>query len=116
VEANSLNGTLPTEIGQWTNLETFLVYFNYDMSGTLPTEIGQCTSLQEITVISNGLSGTIPSELGELTSLEILDMGENDFEGTMPLGICDLRDGNLTLLSMYAQVTCFACSCCSDFE
>jgi hypothetical protein len=93
----------------------FRIQFNISWpTTTLPTEIGRCTSLQEITVISNGLSGTIPSELGELTSLEILDMGDNDFEGTLPLGICDLRDGNLTLLSIDTRVTYFACSCCSE--
>ncbi|KAH8938138.1 hypothetical protein BDL97_16G066700 [Sphagnum fallax] len=53
--------------------------------GTLPSAIGNLTQLVELTLTDNpGLSGDIPKELGNLTSLAILNLSNNDLNGSIP--------------------------------
>ena len=49
------------------------------LSGTIPTELGQLTDLKQLGLYTNSLSGTIPSELGQLTALTILRIQNNRF-------------------------------------
>jgi hypothetical protein len=36
---NHLGGTLPSELGQWTNVDYIGIYYN-TISGTIPTQLG----------------------------------------------------------------------------
>jgi len=46
---------------------TSLFLQSNQLSGTIPSELGQLTQLTGLILQSNQLSGTIPSELGQLT-------------------------------------------------
>ncbi|CAK9866647.1 unnamed protein product [Sphagnum jensenii] len=53
--------------------------------GTLPSAIGNLTNLVELTLTDNpGLSGNIPKELGNLTNLVTLNLSNNDLNGSIP--------------------------------
>ncbi|CAB9514674.1 Leucine rich repeat N-terminal domain [Seminavis robusta] len=117
---NSLTGTIPTEIGRWTDMGLLLVNGN-NLKGAIPTQIGLMEGLEEISMYENQLEGPIPSELGLLTdtkkrltrvylydnaltgqvptelvslwengSLEGLRLQNNDLSGTIPEGLCGM--------------------------
>ena len=68
---NELNGELPVELGDLTNLQ--ILYLSQNMlSGAIPAALGDLTSLQQLDISQNGLSGEIPAALGDLSSLQIL--------------------------------------------
>ena len=62
-------------------MESFSVAENFFVTGTLPTEIGLWTNIRNLDLLragedaeSNGLGGRIPSELGLFTSMTRLEI------------------------------------------
>jgi len=80
---NNLSGTLPTEIGVFSNLITLNLDHNA-ISGEIPAEIGNLSNLAELNLWINKLTGNIPTELGNLTNLTVLDIGYNQLTGVVP--------------------------------
>ncbi len=94
--SNSLSGSIPTEIGNLTNLIS-LYLGNNSLSGSIPTEIGNLTNLRNLGLSNNSLSGSIPTEIGNLTNLISLWLSNNNLSGSIPTEI-----GNLTnLISLW---------------
>jgi Leucine-rich repeat (LRR) protein len=108
VSNNALNGSLPIQIWQLTNLLTFDASYNY-LTGSLHSEIGQLTLLQSFTVWHNDLTGSLPSQVGQLTNLTMFDVSENNFSGPVPDSICP---PHLTVLEADCEVTCSCCTRC----
>ena len=90
---NNLSGTIPTELGNLTNLERLDLEEN-QLSGTIPTDLGNLTNLEQLWLHKNQLSGTIPTELGNLVLRQSLSLYRNSLSGTIPAEL-----GNLTNLS-----------------
>lgn len=67
LEENNLTGSIPTEIGAWSNLG-LLLWNGNALTGTIPSQIQFMTGLEEMSLYENALTGTIPSEMGLLTS------------------------------------------------
>ena len=63
---NSIQGTLPTQLGLLTSLTALALRVNA-ISGTLPTELGLLTGLTALSTYNNRLSGTVPTELAALS-------------------------------------------------
>ena len=80
---NNLTGTLPVEIGNFSEL-TYLGLWSNTITGTIPAEIGNLSKLTELDLSPNTFTGTIPSEIGNLTNLEILWLNQNGLTGTIP--------------------------------
>ena len=97
---NQLNGTIPSEFGDLTNLEKLRLHSS-QLSGTIPTELGNLTNLKELLLDNNQLSGTIPTELGNLTNLEKLSFFRNQLSGTIPSELGGLT--NLKELSLFSN-------------
>jgi hypothetical protein len=56
-----LTGTIPTEIGLLTNLQTGLVFSRNSLTGTIPTEIGMLTKMRnQLKFDHNFLTGALP--------------------------------------------------------
>jgi len=89
---NQLTGTIPPELGNLSNLEELWLGHN-QLSGTIPSELGKLSNLIHLAITHTPLSGSIPSALGNLTNLEILWLNNNDLSGTIPTEL-----GNLTNL------------------
>ena len=80
---NQIDGQLPTELFDLTNLKTLFLGFN-QIAGTIPTLIGRLTRLTEVFAFDNRLTGTIPSEFGLLDNCQMLGLGDNKITGTLP--------------------------------
>ena len=80
---NQLAGTIPTELGELTDLTRLHLTIN-SLTGTIPTELGELTALDFLNLASNDLFGPIPTELGELTDLTGLDLTMNTLTGPIP--------------------------------
>lgn len=79
--------TIPSTIGKLRSLKFWRVYGSGSLnqvSGTLPSQMGELTNLREFVMPSNALSGTIPAELGTMEKLEIFRMDDNSLSGTIP--------------------------------
>ena len=100
--------SIPTEIGQLTNLEDLNVGENQLTS--IPKEIGQLTNLTRLHLGDNQLS-TLPPELGFLTKLNSLFVNQNNIT-TIPQAICNLMEFNSPqlLISADGNLTCSATS------
>jgi Leucine-rich repeat (LRR) protein len=90
---NNLNGTIPRELGNLTQLTTLNLSPN-QLTGSIPTELGNLTQLTELDLGGNQLTGSIPTEIGNLTQLTELDLGGNQLTGTIPTEL-----GNLSQLT-----------------
>ena len=88
---NNLTGTLPTAIGNLTNLTNLYIKHN-QISGTLPAEIGNLTNLTYLNLEENSISGSIPVELADLTGLTVLSLRLNDFTGVIPAELINLTN------------------------
>ena len=103
---NKLNGTVPTEIANLTNLENFFVDMN-NLEGPFPEIIFELTKLKQLNVTGNSFSGTIPSAIGMMGSKlttrqrKYVALGDNRFDGTIPPELANITD-----LSEYPTLLC----------
>jgi Leucine-rich repeat (LRR) protein len=92
LQSNQLNGSIPPQLGDLTNLQVLALYLN-QLTGSIPPELGDLTNLQYLHLQSNQLSGSIPPQLGGLLNLQVLTMHSNQLTGSIPPEL-----GNLTSL------------------
>jgi len=95
LQSNQLNGPVPPELGELTNL-LFLFLYDNQLSGSIPPELSKLTNLWYLYLQTNQLSGPIPQELGKLTDLPYLSLGRNQLSGPIPPELFKLT--NLQLL------------------
>ena len=87
--SNQLNGSLPPELANLTNLR-YLYLRSNQLSGSIPIELGNLTSLESLSLYSNQLSGSIPPELGNLAALQHLFLDDNQLSGSIPVDLMNL--------------------------
>ena len=73
---NNLQGPIPLELGNLTNLEE-LGLFGNGLTGQIPPELGNLGNLKELWVDENALTGTLPRDLLSLTALEYISFQSN---------------------------------------
>ena len=79
---NQLNGTIPPEIGELSNLQFFSLSGN-ELSGSIPSSIGALLNLGLLNLADNQLNGFIPDELYNLNGLQTLLLANNNLEGNL---------------------------------
>ena len=89
LSGNGLEGHLPPEIGDLTNLERTWLGSN-DLTGPIPPELGDLSGLRDLALNDNSLTGSIPAELGVLSSLQALRLDGNELTGSIPPEFGDL--------------------------
>jgi Leucine-rich repeat (LRR) protein len=72
LRSNLLSGSIPSQIGNLTNLQSLVLNFNPQLSGSIPSQIGNLTNLQNLDLSYNQLTGSIPSQIGNLINLDYL--------------------------------------------
>ena len=80
---NDLKGSLPSELGNLTNLRNLYLY-NNQLSGNIPPELGNLVHLVNLYLNLNQLAGGIPPELGNLINLKNLILFNNHLSGSIP--------------------------------
>jgi len=108
-----LQGSLPSEVGHLSTLETLTLSDN-SFSGSIPSTIGNhMKSLEYLSLDSNRLSGIIPEELGNLPKIEQMMLQFNRFSGSIPQSVCTIRKRNLWNLWADCDNNVFYCPCCT---
>ena len=90
LSSNKLNGGIPPEIGNLNSLTALLLY-NNELGGSIPPELGNLNNLTYLSLSYNQLSGSIPSELGNSNNLNELYLGNNQLSGCYDenlIGLC----------------------------
>ena len=91
LQYNSLSGSLPTELGQLSELRTLDLMGN-TLSGPVPPQLGDLDELRSLSLHRNRLTGPIPGRLGQLAELERLDLSRNIFSGAIPPELGELAN------------------------
>ncbi|BBH10202.1 Leucine-rich repeat receptor-like protein kinase family protein, partial [Prunus dulcis] len=97
LSSNHLEGKIPSSIGQLRELQYLYLHMNF-LDSSIPSELGLCTNLTYLALASNHLEGNIPSSIGQLRELQYLDLHMNSLDSSIPseLGFCT----NLTYLDL----------------
>jgi hypothetical protein len=96
LRSNQLTGSIPPEIGNLTNLTELFLRSN-ELTGSIPSEIGNLTNLTYLLLYNNQLTGSIPPEIGNLTNLISLNLDYNQLSGIIPDEICNQGDSSPNL-------------------
>ncbi|KAG2403333.1 MDIS1-interacting receptor like kinase [Vigna angularis] len=88
---NSLNGSIPPQIGVMSNLVVLDLSAN-KLSGIIPSEITQLISLQKLNMSGNTFSESLPQEIGRLRELRMLHVPWCNLTGTIPISIEQLNN------------------------
>ncbi|GAB2294110.1 hypothetical protein Dimus_028329 [Dionaea muscipula] len=83
LEGNSLNGSLPWDIGHCEKLITLNLRRN-SLTGIIPWEISTLPSITDLDLSNNLLTGTIPSNFGNCSTLESFNVSYNLLTGPIP--------------------------------
>ncbi|GLJ42072.1 hypothetical protein SUGI_0871190 [Cryptomeria japonica] len=94
---NHLEGKLPAEWGNITNMHTLKLNGNH-LRGVIPSSISEGRSLQVLDLGNNDLEGTLPQWIGKLSQLHVLVLRSNHFHGSIPRQVIGLP--NLQILDL----------------
>jgi hypothetical protein len=84
LNANGLDGTIPSSVGSMTELNYMSLRYN-NLKGTIPSSLASLTQLSTgLDLQGNNLKGTIPSSLASLTQLTDLTLRDNALTGLVP--------------------------------
>ena len=89
VSGNSLLSRLPKSIGNLT-----VEYFSAEscgINGNIPLEIGNMSNLIQLSLSRNDINGLIPSTIKGLQKLQSLDLDNNDLQGSIVDELCEIR-------------------------
>ncbi len=90
LNSNHLNGSIPPTLGQLSKLKSLYLAGN-PLSGSIPPELGRLHNLEEMHLQITQLSGAIPPELGQLQNLKGLHLAEGQLSGPIPAELGQLR-------------------------
>ena len=84
--SNGLVGTIPSEVGLLTRVQSAFSMALNQLSGTIPTEFGQMgAALERLFLFTNSISGTLPTQMGRLTALNgQFEVYNNRLSGVLP--------------------------------
>jgi len=90
LQANNLQGFIPTDIGILSNMKKLRLGFN-NIQGTIPTELGLLPLSQGLDLESNQLFGSLPSELfAQPRMIHSLSVAKNYLSGEIPQNISNI--------------------------
>ncbi|XP_017416400.1 probable leucine-rich repeat receptor-like protein kinase At1g35710 [Vigna angularis] len=92
-----LKGTIPSEIGNMSNLRHLDFSYNF-LQGEIPLTIGNLSKLTFLNLSFNYLQSQIPPSVKNLLKLTYFDLAFNSLQGEIPLSIKNLS--NLSYLNL----------------
>jgi hypothetical protein len=101
---NRFTGTIPSSIGQLSNLEFLEISDQAGITGPLPSEIGTLSSLKGLYLNTLDLDGyRIPETFGNLTELRHFYVSGSDVIGQLPGGLKNMQ--KLTYINIVSSET-----------
>ncbi|KAK4393582.1 putative receptor-like protein kinase [Sesamum angolense] len=103
---NSLDGSIPPEIGRLTRLKNLNLSFN-SLAGGIPGNLSGCYNLVNVSLDHNFMKQQIPWEIGTLLKLERLYPSNNNLTGKFPASIgnlSSLQEINLSYNDMEGEI------------
>ena len=88
---NQLNGSIPSSLGNLSNL-IYLFLHDNQLTGSIPPTLGNLSNLHGLNLYGNQLTGSIPSTLGNLSNLHTLYLFDNQLTGSIPPTLGNLSD------------------------
>ena len=73
---------------------------NNQLTGTIPTELGNLTNLERLYLGYNQLTGQIPDSLSNLAGLSNLYLRDNQLTGCIPVGLRDVENNDFDDLGL----------------
>ena len=86
IESNSMNGTLPKELGYLEDLE-ILSFTQSNIYGTIPPEILRPSKLNLLQLGTLNLTGSLPTTFNNIPGMKLLSLYNNKLTGALPAGI-----------------------------
>jgi hypothetical protein len=111
LDDNNVRGTLSSDLGLLTHLETFSVT-NHGLVGTVPAALGRWSNLTHWWVQNGQLTGTIPPAVSNWTKIANAFWNLNNFTGTVPRGLCQSTALTFQYADCPTEVTCTCCTNC----
>jgi Leucine-rich repeat (LRR) protein len=96
LNGNGLSGTIPSELGSLSKLESLALADN-QLTGSIPADLGNLSELEVLFLYNNQLSGSLPETLGTLLKLTTLYIDDNQLSGPIPDSFANLSE--VTVLS-----------------
>ena len=84
LDQNDIEGAIPLEIGNLSDLTILNLSSNGSIRGQIPSEIGNLLRLETLDLRGNRLGGPIPPEIGNLSNLRFLNLHGNELSGEIP--------------------------------
>ncbi|KAJ6824759.1 pentatricopeptide repeat-containing protein, chloroplastic [Iris pallida] len=100
IDHNHIGGLLPKSIGNISATLQWLTMGDNSIEGSIPPEIGNLVNLNVFHLNPNLLSGHIPASIGLLKNLHVLDLGDNNFSGEIPSTMGNLSQLNKLFLDL----------------
>lgn len=85
-----ISGVIPQTIGNIINLEILRLDYLPNLGGSIPISIGDLDSLWHCSIAGTGVSGTIPPEFQYCDNLRVLNLISNDLSGTVPVELANI--------------------------
>lgn len=91
LDSNNLTGSLPSELGNFPNLQQLNLNDN-KITGSIPSTLGTLSQIRSLDIGGNRLTGPIPSNLGNLRLLNTLNFCCNELSGSIPSTLGNLAN------------------------
>ncbi|TXG54029.1 hypothetical protein EZV62_019285 [Acer yangbiense] len=114
LSSNLLSGKIPFTIGGLFNLET-LDLSNNNIGGLIPTELRNCSNLNTLALNNNIINGTIPSQLGDMPSLYYLNLSHNNLSGILPKSLNVFTHLDVSYNNLSGEISTTICQVANKF-
>ncbi len=97
---NKHTGPLPSELFGLVTLTNLAVSNNVTLNGSIPPEIGNLTNLTELWLNGNDFSGQLPESFGNLSKMKYLQLSMNRFTGPLPASMSSMKSMEWAALAL----------------
>ena len=88
----NLQGSIPTEIGDLSDLDDLFLSGNSGLTGNIPSELYSLNKLVYLKLTYCAFTGKIATQVGNLVDLKILSLDSNKLSGMIPTQVCSLTN------------------------